>query len=103
MWRRGFSIGWRVLALLGAVPLLAAEPESGQAPDPAPQAQEPATVQDATAPQDMTPAERDAALAEEIRAAEAAAANAPVTDNNESFVPSVQISEDLSVSFPADI
>jgi len=42
-------------------------------------------------------------MAEEIRAAEEAAANAPPADSNEPFVPSVQISEDLSVSFPVDI
>ena len=45
----------------------------------------------------------DEALAEEIRVAEEAAANAPPPDTNEPFVPSVQISEDLSVSFPVDI
>src|SRR5690606_1288927 len=98
--RMGLSIGWLILPLLGAMPLMAAESESGQAPDPAPQARESTTAQGATNPEDMTTAERDAALAEEIRAAEAAAANAPVADSNESFVPSVQISEDLSVSFP---
>lgn len=49
------------------------------------------------------PEDIDAAMAEEIRAAEEAAATAEPADPNESFVPTVQISEDLSVSFPIDI
>ncbi|HEY0961828.1 MAG TPA: hypothetical protein VGE69_05675 [Pseudomonadales bacterium] len=45
----------------------------------------------------------DSAVDEEIRAAEEAAADAPPAATDEAFVPSVQISEDLSVSFPVDI
>lgn len=53
-----------------------------------------------------TDAERDAALEEEIRAADEAAvsdATPAPAGRNESFIPTVQISEDLSVSFPVDI
>lgn len=81
-----------LLLILLALPLRAAEPE-------APAAEEAVTEADAS---DSTAAE-DAALAEEIRAAEEAAANAPPPDPNEPFIPTVQISEDLSVSFPVDI
>jgi hypothetical protein len=81
-----------LLVILLSLPLRAAEP------DEAPPAEEETTVADA----DST-AEQDAAIAEEIRAAEEAAANAPAADPNEPFIPSVQISEDLSVSFPVDI
>lgn len=45
----------------------------------------------------------DSAVDAEIRAAEEAAAAAPPGNTDEAFVPSVQISEDLSVSFPVDI
>lgn len=50
-----------------------------------------------------TPTDIDSAVDEEIRAAEEAAAATPAGDTDEAFVPSVQISEDLSVSFPVDI
>jgi hypothetical protein len=71
----------------------------GAEPDAAPAApEETATDAESAPPEDI-----DAALAEEIRAAEEAAANAAPADPNESFVPTVQISEDLSVSFPVDI
>jgi hypothetical protein len=49
------------------------------------------------------PADIDSAIDEEIRAAEAASATPQRGTTDESFVPSVQISEDLSVSFPVDI
>jgi hypothetical protein len=71
----------------------------GAEPEPAPADDEAAAAQADTANTDDV----DAAMAEEIRAAEEAAANAPPADSNEPFVPSVQISEDLSVSFPVDI
>jgi hypothetical protein len=58
----------------------------------------------------LSESEQEAAIAAEIAAAEAAAgntgtaaspaSNAPLDEN---FVPSVQINEDLSVSFPVDI
>lgn len=53
--------------------------------------------------EENTPADLDAAVNEEIRAAEAAAATPQRGTTDEPFVPSVQISEDLSVSFPVDI
>lgn len=81
-----------VLLVLLSLPLRAAEPE-------APAAAEETPAADAA---DNAAAD-DAALAEEIRAAEEAAANAPPPDPNEPFIPTVQISEDLSVSFPVDI
>jgi hypothetical protein len=80
-----------LLLILLSLPLRAAEPETA-----------PAAEDEAAADADSTAAE-DAALAEEIRAAEEAAANAPPPDPNEPFIPTVQISEDLSVSFPVDI
>lgn len=82
-----------LLLMLLSLPLRAAQPEAPAAED----AEAPAA-----AATDSTAAE-DAALAEEIRAAEEAAANAPPPDPNEPFIPTVQISEDLSVSFPVDI
>lgn len=91
---------WLWLLTLGAsLPLLAAEPSPDAAPTP--QTEDTPASTDTT--DTLSTAERDAALAEEIRAAEAAAATAPPPDSNESFVPSVQVSEDLSVSFPVDI
>lgn len=70
-------------------------------------AAETATTEDdaaeAATTEDGEPVDIDAALAEEIRAAEAAQAAAPPGSSDETFVPSVQISEDLSVSFPVDI
>jgi hypothetical protein len=80
------------LLLLLTLPVRAAEPVEA-----APEAAEDAAGE-TTPPEDV-----DAALAEEIRAAEEAAAAAPPADANEPFVPTVQISEDLSVSFPVDI
>ena len=83
-----------LLVMLIALPLRAAEPEA-----PAP-----AVEEEQEADEESTDLEaEDAALAEEIRVAEEAARNAPPSDPNEPFVPSVQISEDLSVSFPVDI
>lgn len=61
------------------------------------------TAEDSEADASATTEDIDATLAEEIRAAEEAAAAAPPADANEPFIPSVQISEDLSVSFPVDI
>lgn len=81
------------LLVILATALYAAEPASNDADAGGERAAE-----QTAAPEDL-----DAAVAEEIRAAEEAAANAPPPDPNESFVPSVQISEDLSVSFPVDI
>lgn len=81
------------ILMLLAMPLFGAEPEAA-----APEAAEEAPTEDSSAPADI-----DAAMAEEIREAEEAAATAPPADSNEPFVPSVQISEDLSVSFPVDI
>lgn len=63
----------------------------------------PAATEAEAANTPVTPEDIDAALAEEIRVAEEAAANAPAADSNEPFIPTVQISEDLSVSFPVDI
>jgi len=58
----------------------------------------------------LSESELEAAMAAEIAAAEAAAEAAGTTSaasepliGNENFVPSIQISEDLSVSFPVDI
>ncbi len=79
-----------MLMLLTAT-LRAAEPET-DVPDAAEEDSDTAALE-----------AEDAALAEEIRAAEEALANAPPADRNEPFVPTVQISEDLSVSFPVDI
>jgi hypothetical protein len=82
-----------ILLLLGGIASLAgAEDDSSAA----------AAEPDAPAETAAIEAE-DPELAEEIRAAEAAAATAPPLDPNESFIPTVQISEDLSVSFPLDI
>jgi hypothetical protein len=83
-----------LLSLLLTAAAFGAEPEEPAAPEG-----EPDAAQSATASADDV----DAAMAEEIRAAEEAAANAPAADPNESFVPTIQISEDLSVSFPVDI
>jgi hypothetical protein len=83
-----------LLLSLGATPLLAAEAPAAAAPKAAP----PAAAKPA-----KTQAEQDAAVAEEIRKAEAEAASKPKAGNNETFVPSEKISEDLSVSFPVDI
>ena len=80
-----------LLLLLLAVRVNGAEPDSGNDT-----AEEPA--ESPPAPEDI-----DAALAEEIRAAEEAAASETTADADDTFVPSVQISEDLSVSFPVDI
>lgn len=82
------------LLVLLSVPLRAAEPEAAPAAEATPAAEETAAPSES---------EQDAAIAEEIRAAEEAAANAPPPDPNEPFIPTVQISEDLSVSFPVDI
>jgi hypothetical protein len=83
----------------GSLPLLAAAADA-----PATQ-QKPQAATDAkpAPPEAKSTAERDAALAEEIRKAEADAASAPKAASNETFVPSEKISEDLSVSFPVDI
>lgn len=80
------------LLLLLSLPVQGAEPAEAAPEVPEDAGDEPAP------PEDI-----DAALAEEIRAAEEAAAAAPPADANEPFVPTVQISEDLSVSFPVDI
>jgi hypothetical protein len=80
------------LLLLLALPVHAAEP-----------AEAPPEAANDTAGEPTPPEDIDAALAEEIRAAEEAAATTPPADANEPFVPTVQISEDLSVSFPVDI
>lgn len=75
--------------------------------DAAPATRQPAADSDARADEGSAEpsesADIDAALAEEIRAAEAAQASAAPGSSDETFVPSVQISEDLSVSFPVDI
>jgi len=89
-----------LLALLPASPLIAADAALEDI------LEEPAQSAAASAP--LSAAEQEAAIAAEIAAAEAAApgtntaASEPPLDN-ENFVPSVQISEDLSVSFPVDI
>ena len=85
-----------LLLLLSTLPLQAAEPD-----DSAPAANAEGSADDDSA--NAAIEAEDPALAEEIRQAEAAAANAPPADPNEPFVPSVQISEDLSVAFPVDI
>ncbi len=86
-----------LLLILLSLPLRAAEPEA------APAAGEASAAETETAADADSTAAEDAALAEEIRVAEEAAANAPPPDPNEPFIPTVQISEDLSVSFPVDI
>lgn len=89
----------RPLAYCCALLLLAAS-AFGAEPDAS--AEEPESTE--TSEDDSaTPADIDAAVNEEIREAEEAAAEAPANANDEAFVPSVQISEDLSVSFPVDI
>lgn len=85
-----------ISALSGAT-ALAAEPRDD--------AEEPVTEETEQAAA-VNEDDADAALEEEIRAAdEQAASNATPTPagRNESFIPTVQISEDLSVSFPVDI
>jgi hypothetical protein len=88
-----------LLLMLLSLPLRAAEPEAAPADDAA----SATGTAPATDEQNPDAAAQDAAIAEEIRAAEEAAANAPPPDPNEPFIPTVQISEDLSVSFPVDI
>lgn len=89
-----------LFALLPSWPLLAADAATDEA------ITETSDAEPAAAP--LSEAEQEAAIAAEIAAAEAAApsvgatASEPALDN-ENFVPSVQISEDLSVSFPVDI
>jgi hypothetical protein len=80
-----FFLTLSVLSLLSASSLLAQE--KSPTADAATQLDQSAALepQAETAP---TPAEGD---------------NAPSVTNNEDFNPSVQISEDLSVSFPVDI
>lgn len=104
-------------ALLVAVDSRAAAPdEPAQEADPAPAGDsEGATGEQSAASEqagedsddpDVDITDQDAvdeALAEEIREGEAAQAAAAPGSNDETFVPSVQISEDLSVSFPVDI
>jgi hypothetical protein len=92
---RGILSAFLLSVLAGHV--AGAESEAPAA-DAADETAEESGADDGAAPEDI-----DAAMAEEIRAAEAAAADAPPVDSNEPFIPSVQISEDLSVSFPVDI
>jgi hypothetical protein len=87
---------WALMLLL-ASRAFGAEPE-----EPAPEAAD-ADAAESAAEASSAAEDIDSAMAEEIRAAEEAAASAQPTDSNEAFVPSVQISEDLSVSFPVDI
>lgn len=89
-----------LFALLPSWPLLAADAATDET------VAETADAEPAAAP--LSEAEQEAAIAAEIAAAEAAAPSASTTTpepplDNENFVPSVQISEDLSVSFPVDI
>lgn len=82
---------------VGGTSLRAAEDADTNAETAASDAAEAPTTEDGE------PVDIDAALAEEIRTAEAAQAAAPSGSSQETFVPTVQISEDLSVSFPVDI
>ena len=94
------TIGLLLALLLPAGAVLAAEPaETAAVEADQRETDAPANGADTERP----PEDIDAALAEEIRAAEAAQAAAPPASAGETFVPSVQISEDLSVSFPIDI
>src|SRR5690606_20278520 len=84
----------------GLVLLLALSPPAfGAEPEP----------QDSESESQMSESEQEAAMAAEIAAAEAASeeqedsAAPPEALLDENFVPSIQISEDLSVSFPVDI
>lgn len=94
------------VSLLLALLLLPSQSLPVQAAEPADETVQSDESTETASDSAQTAADADAALEEEIRAAdEAAASNATPAPagRNESFVPTVRISEDLSVSFPVDI
>jgi hypothetical protein len=101
-WRVTWVTEMRSLAYCCALLLLAAAVHAAEPDAPADESDAAESTEGSTNA-NAAPADIDSALDEEIRAAEAAAATPQRGTTEESFVPSVQISEDLSVSFPVDI